>query len=36
VIQSGDTRYFQLVYRDPFGPGATFNTADALQATFCP
>ena len=37
VIQAGSAWYFQLWYRDPFGPGGTgFNLSDALGVHFCP
>lgn len=36
VITAGSTWNFQLVYRDPLGGAATFNTSDALSVTFCP
>ena len=37
LISIGDTKNFQLWYRDPMGPGGTgSNTTDAVQATFLP
>lgn len=35
-ISAGDTRYFQLWYRDPAGGGAFFNESDGLSVHFCP
>jgi hypothetical protein len=34
-VQPGDTRYYQIVYRDPPAGGALFNTTDAVAVTFC-
>lgn len=35
-VNPGDTRYFQVWYRDAMAPGgATINTTDALAVTFC-
>lgn len=37
VIAPGSTWYFQMRYRDPFGPlGSGFNYTDAVAATFWP
>ena len=36
LIAPGDTWNFQLVFRDPIGGPLTFNTSDALSASFCP
>ncbi len=35
-IVAGDTRFFQLWYRNPAGGGAGFNLSDALGVQFCP
>jgi hypothetical protein len=35
-INPGDTRYFQLWYRDPAAGGAFFNESDGLSVHFCP
>jgi hypothetical protein len=35
-VAVGDTRNFQLWYRDPGFGAAGFNTSDALEVTFCP
>ena len=35
TIVPGDTRYFQLWYRDVPAGGAGFNTSDALEVFFC-
>ena len=35
-IVAGDTRFFQLWYRNPAGGGAGFNLSDALGVFFCP
>lgn len=35
-VQPGDTRYFQVWYRDAMAPGGgAINTTDALAVTFC-
>lgn len=34
-IQSGDTTYFQLWYRDPAGGGSGFNFSNGRQITWC-
>jgi hypothetical protein len=34
-VEPGDTRYFQLWYRDAAAPGGGFNTTDAIAVTFC-
>ena len=34
-VQPGDTRYYQVFYRDPPAGGALFNTTDAVAITFC-
>lgn len=34
-VQPGDTRYYQVIYRDPPAGGALFNTTDAVAVTFC-
>jgi hypothetical protein len=34
-VQPGDTRYYQVIYRDPPAGGALFNTTDAVAITFC-
>lgn len=36
LIAPGDTWSFQLVFRDPIGGPLTFNTSDAVYASFCP
>jgi hypothetical protein len=36
LIAPGDTWNFQLVFRDPIGGPLTFNTSNALSASFCP
>lgn len=36
AIAAGDTRHFQLFYRDIAAGGAGFNFSNALTATFCP
>lgn len=36
AVQSGDTRFFQLVYRDPAAGGTGTNATHAVQVTFCP
>jgi hypothetical protein len=36
AIRAGETRYFQLVYRDPAPGGSGFGTSDGLLVTFCP
>lgn len=36
LISAGSTWNFQLIFRDPIGGPLTFNTSDAIQATFCP
>jgi hypothetical protein len=36
TIAAGQTRYFQLWFRDLAGGGAGSNTSDALAITFCP
>jgi hypothetical protein len=34
-LMAGDTRYFQVWYRDPLGPcGQPFNTSNAIQVTY--
>lgn len=36
TIESGETWYFQLWYRDPFGDlGTGFNFSNSLEVTFC-
>ena len=36
-VAAGQTRFFQTLYRDPFGPcGAAHNTSSALAVTFVP
>jgi hypothetical protein len=35
-ISAGDTRYFQLWYRDPAAGGAFFNESNGLSVHFCP
>jgi len=35
-IQSADTRYFQLWYRDSAGGPWGYNLSDGLEITFCP
>ena len=35
-FQPGDTRYFQLWYRDPGFGAAGFNLSNGLEITFCP
>lgn len=34
-VLPGDTRYYQVLYRDPDAGGAGFNTTDAVAVTFC-
>jgi len=34
-VHPGDTRYYQVLYRDPDAGGAGFNTTDAVAVTFC-
>lgn len=34
-VNPGDTRYYQISYRDPPAGGAMFNTTDAVAITFC-
>ncbi|MBL8856996.1 MAG: hypothetical protein JNL28_00615 [Planctomycetes bacterium] len=34
-VNPGDTRYYQVYYRDPAAGGANFNTTDAVAVTFC-
>jgi hypothetical protein len=34
-VQPGDTRFYQVFYRDPPAGGALFNTTDAVAITFC-
>ena len=37
TIQAGSSWYFQLWYRDPFGPGGTgFNLSNGLAVSYCP
>jgi len=36
LITAGSTWNFQLIFRDPIGGPLTFNTSNAIQATFCP
>lgn len=36
AIAPGDTRYFQLWYRDPPAGGAGFDLTDGLAVQFCP
>ncbi len=36
LIQPDSTWNFQMIYRDPAGGGAGFNTSDALSVPFCP
>ena len=36
LLVSGSTWRFQLVFHDPGGAGAGFNTTDAIRVTFCP
>jgi hypothetical protein len=36
LINAGSTWNFQLIFRDPLGGPLTFNTSDAISATFCP
>jgi hypothetical protein len=36
TLSPGDTRYFQLWYRDPAAGGAFYNASDALQVPICP
>ena len=35
TVRPGDTRYYQVLYRDPAAGGAGFNTTDAVAVTFC-
>jgi glucose/arabinose dehydrogenase len=35
-IDPGDSRSFQLWYRDPAAGGSNFNLSDALRVVFCP
>jgi hypothetical protein len=35
-IQAGDTRVFQLWFRDPAGGGAGFDLSDSVTVAFCP
>lgn len=34
-VHPGDTRYYQVLYRDPDAGGVGFNTTDAVAVTFC-
>lgn len=34
-VNPGDTRFYQVFYRDPPAGGALFNTTDAVAVTFC-
>ena len=34
-VHPGDTRYYQVLYRDPDAGSPGFNTTDAVAVTFC-
>jgi len=35
AVYAGDTRYYQVLYRDPAAGGSAFNTTNAAAITFC-